>query len=272
MSNQQFSMSTVLEKLKELGIRPNKKLGQNFLVNVDVCKKIVDAALVNKPSKLVEVGPGLGALTEFMIEGPIPLTLIELDRTFCEYWKERGANILHEDALKLDWSTLDNPPNTSFISNLPYQISSSIVIDRSIEPYNVSRMVLMFQKEVGQRLVAKHKTADYGLLTVIAQAFWKIEMLMDVGPKDFYPPPQIASRVLIFQRLDVDIPKPEKFLTLVKVAFSQRRKFMVSNLGQIHSKDKVKAALVKLDIKDTVRAEELTVDQFIDLYRILSET
>lgn len=271
MSNQKFSMSTVLEKLKELGIRPNKKLGQNFLVNVDVCKKIVDAALVNQPAKLIEVGPGLGALTEFMIEGSVPLTLIELDRTFCEYWKERGANILHEDALKLDWGTLDNPPNTTFISNLPYQISSSIVIDRSIVSYNVSRMVLMFQKEVGQRLLAKHKSEDYGLLTVIAQAFWDIQLLMDVGPKDFYPPPQVASRVLTFQRKEIDIPRPEKFLTLVKVAFSQRRKFMVSNLSQIHAKDKIQAALAKLNIKDTVRAEELTVDQFIDLYRIVYE-
>lgn len=269
MSNQKFSMQTVLEKLKELGIRPNKKLGQNFLVNVDVCKRIVAASLINKPAKVIEVGPGLGALTEFLIEENYPLTLIELDRTFVEQWQNRSVNVLHEDALKTDWGKLENPPNTCLVSNLPYQISSSIVIDRSIEPFNVERMVLMFQKEVGQRIIAKHKTADYGLLTVIAQAFWKIELLMDVGPKDFYPPPQIASRVLTFQRLEPDIKNPQKFLTMVKAAFSQRRKFMVSNLGQIVEKPKVQAALLKLNIKDTVRAEELTVQQFIDLCREL---
>lgn len=267
--SQTFSMQTVLEKLKELGIRPNKKLGQNFLVNVDVCKKIVDAALVNDPSKIIEVGPGLGALTEFLIESKIPLTLIELDRTFVEQWQNRGVNVLHEDALKLDWDKLSNPENTVLVSNLPYQISSSIVIDRSILPYNVSRMVLMFQKEVGQRMIAKHKTADYGLLTVIAQTFWKIEHLMDVGPKDFYPPPQVASRVLTFQRIEADVANPKKYLTMVKVAFAQRRKFMVSNLGQIHPKDKIIAALTKLGIKETVRAEELSVEQFINLYQIL---
>lgn len=266
MSTQKFSMATVLAKLQELGIRPNKKLGQNFLVNVDVCQKIVKAALESEPSKVIEVGPGLGALTEFLIEQSAPLTLIELDRTFVEYWQGRDASVLHIDALKLDWGSLDNPPNTCLVSNLPYQISSSLVIDRSIEPYNVSRMVLMFQKEVGQRMLAKHRTPDYGLLTVIAQAFWKIEHLMDVGPKDFYPPPQIASRVLTFQRLEADIENPQKFLALVKVAFSQRRKFMAKNLSQIYPKEQVIAALGKLGIKETVRAEELSVEQFIQLY------
>lgn len=272
MSNnslQQFSMQTVLDRLRELGIRPNKKLGQNFLVNVDVCKKIVEAAVNEKPSKLIEVGPGLGALTEFLIDDSAPLTLIELDRTFVEYWQNRNVNVLHEDALKLDWSKLENPTGTCLVSNLPYQISSSLVIDRSVEPFNVSKMVLMFQKEVGQRMIAKHKTADYGLLTVIAQTFWKIRLLMDVGPKDFYPPPQVASRVLVFERQEANVENPEKYLKLVKAAFAQRRKFMVSNLGQIHPKDKVSAALVKLNIKETVRAEELTVPQFIDLYNEL---
>lgn len=262
-------MQTVLERLRELGIRPNKKLGQNFLVNVDVCKRIVDAAVKENPSKLIEVGPGLGALTEFLVDDKAPLTLIELDRTFVEYWQNRNINVLHQDALKLDWATLENPENTCLVSNLPYQISSSLVIDRSVEPFNVSRMVLMFQKEVGQRMIAKHKTEDYGLLTVIAQAFWKISLLMDVGPKDFYPAPQVASRVLVFERLNPDIAVPQKFLTMVKAAFAQRRKFMVSNLGQVHPKDKVNAALAKLNIKETVRAEELTVQQFIDLYNEL---
>ena len=268
---QQFSMQTVLERLRELGIRPNKKLGQNFLDNVDVCKRIVEGAISNNPAKLIEIGPGLGALTEFLIDQPVPLTLIELDRTFVEFWQSRHIHVIHEDALKLDWASLENPTNTCLVSNLPYQISSSIVIDRSVEPFNVARMVLMFQKEVGQRMLAKHKTADYGLLTVIAQAFWKIKLLMDVGPKDFYPPPQVASRVLVFDRQEPDIEDPQKFLTLVKVAFSQRRKFMVSNLSQLYPKDKVRTALKEININDTVRAEELTVEQFIDLYKALKQ-
>lgn len=268
-SLQQFSMQTVLERLKELGIRPNKKLGQNFLVNVEVCKKIVVAAQEDQPSCFIEIGPGLGALTEFLLESGAPLTLIELDRIFVQYWQGRGLNVLHEDALKLDWSTLDNPAKTCLISNLPYQISSSIVIDRSIQPFSISKMVLMFQKEVGQRLTAKNKTADYGLLTVLAQTFWHVELLMDVGPKDFYPPPQVASRVLVFKRKEANIEKPQKYLTMVKVAFAQRRKFMASNLSQLHPKEKVLSALQSMGIKDTVRAEELTVEQFIDLYNKL---
>ncbi len=267
---QTFSMSTVLQRLRDLGIRPNKKLGQNFLVNVDVCKKIVEAAVKDSPSKLIEVGPGLGALTEFLLDNPAPLTLIELDKTFAEYWQERQVNVIHKDALQIDWGSLENPPGTCLVSNLPYQISSSIVIDRCVEPYNVNRMVLMFQKEVGQRMTARNKTEDYSLLSVVAQTFWNITGLMDVGPKDFYPPPQIASRVLTFDRIEANIKDPKKYLTMVKKAFAQRRKFMVSNLGQIYLKATVIESLVKLGIKETVRAEDLTVQQFIDLYRMLN--
>jgi 16S rRNA (adenine1518-N6/adenine1519-N6)-dimethyltransferase len=268
-SDQKFSMQNVLEKLKELGIRPNKKLGQNFLVNVQVCKRIVEASLKNNPSKLIEVGPGLGALTDLLLEQSVPVTLIELDRTFCEYWNNKNANVIQIDALKLDWGTLENPPNTTLVSNLPYQISSSIVIDRSIEPYNINHMVLMFQKEVGMRMMAKHKTPDYGLLTVIAQTFWKVEHLMDVGPKDFYPPPQIASRVIVFSRSSTQMENPQKYLSLVKKAFSQRRKFMISNLSQLYTREVLSQAFAKIGIKETVRSEDLTVAQFIDLYNCL---
>lgn len=262
-------MQSVLKTLQELGIRPNKKLGQNFLVNIEVCKKIVAAAYGDKPSKVVEVGPGIGALTDLAREEPVPLTLIELDRTFVEFWNAKGVDVIHDDALKLDWATLENPLNTCLMSNLPYQISSSLVIDRSIKPYNVNKMVLMFQKEVGQRLLAKNKTGEYGLLTVIAQTFWEVSHLMDVGPKDFYPPPQIASRVLTFVRRDIHFERPEKYLQMVKMAFAQRRKFMLSNLSQIYPKDKIREAFQKLEIKETVRSEELTVDQFVDLYNEL---
>lgn len=267
---QVFSMQDVLGKLKELGIRPNKKLGQNFLVNKDVCQKIVASAYENSPTKVIEVGPGLGALTELALERDVPLTLIELDRTFAEYWQSRNINVIHDDALKLDWNTLENPPNTCLMSNLPYQISSSIVIERSIYPFHVDRMVLMFQKEVGQRLLAKNKTSDYGLLTVIAQSFWKVEHLLDVGPKDFYPPPQVASRVLAFTRKPSEVADPKKFLKMVKAAFAQRRKLMSSNLSQLYPKTNIHEAFQKLEIKDTVRSEELTIKQFIDLYNELN--
>jgi len=267
-----YDIQSLLQKLSEIGVRPNKKLGQNFLINKDVCERIVERALKFNPSHIVEVGPGLGALTEIIIEKNIPLTLIELDRSFVEHWQTRLADnstqkVFHADALQLDWSILNLPEKSLLLSNLPYQISSSLVIERSIYPMNISAMVLMFQKEVGQRMVAKPKTDDYGMLTVIAQAFWKIENMMDVGSKDYYPPPQVASRVLAFVRKNADIPEPKKFLSFVKAAFSQRRKFLVSNLSSVKDKTLLLEKFAALQISDKARAEDLTVAQFIELYK-----
>lgn len=264
----QYNVQELLQKLESLGVRPNKKLGQNFLVNQEVCKKIVGQAMKLKPSTIVEVGPGLGALTDQDI-GSVPQILIELDRGFVEYWKSQSKNIIHEDALKLDWSILNLPVNSLLLSNLPYQISASLVIDRSIEPFNISYMVLMFQKEVAQRILAKPKTENYGLLSVISQAFWNVEYFVELSSKDFYPPPQVASRVLVFKRKKEVPSAPNKFLNFIKLAFAQRRKFLISNLGAYKTKDELLKSFESLKISEKVRAEELSVEQFIELFNSL---
>jgi 16S rRNA (adenine1518-N6/adenine1519-N6)-dimethyltransferase len=266
---QKFDVQSLLQKLAELDVRPNKKLGQNFLINKDVCERIVAEAFKKTPTHVVEVGPGLGALTEFVLEKNIPTTLIELDRTFADYWKDRPATMVQADALQIDWKTLNFPEGTLLLSNLPYQISSSLVIERCIDPAGITRMVLMFQKEVGQRLLAQHDSDDYGLLTVMAQAFWKVTHLTDVGSKDFYPPPQIASRVLVFDWKNTSISNPAKFLTYAKVAFSQRRKFLAKNLSQQFEKSKILEKFASLGISEKARAEDLTVHQFIELFESL---
>jgi 16S rRNA (adenine1518-N6/adenine1519-N6)-dimethyltransferase len=207
----------------------------------------------------------LGALTELLQDYKNQMTLVELDRSFANYWIEKGFQVRHEDALKLDWSDLIGK-GSGLISNLPYQISSSLVIDRSIDLNPLDFMVLMFQKEVAQRLQAKPKSEDYGLLTVIAQVFWDVEFLMEVGPKDFYPPPSIASRVLVFKNKNIKIENPKKFLMFVKEAFKQRRKLMVSNIGGIVDKEKSKAALVQMGFSEMARSEELSPQDFVKLY------
>ncbi len=260
-----YDIQSLKEKLNLLDVRPNKKLGQNFLINQSVCEKIVNAALQFGPKKIIEVGPGLGALTELLQDYKNQMTLIELDRSFAQYWVEKGFEVLNEDALKLDWTDLVGE-GVGLISNLPYQISSSLVIDRSIDKNSIDFMVLMFQKEVAQRLQAKPKTEDYGLLTVIAQVFWDVEFLMEVGPKDFYPPPSIASRVLVFKNKKTKIENPKRFLNFVKEAFKQRRKLMVSNIGGIVDKEKSKASLVRMGFTEMARSEELSPQDFIKLY------
>lgn len=262
-----------LEKtLEELGILAKKSLGQNFLVSDLVIERIINQVREFQPEELIEVGPGPGALTYFLRQMNVPLRLIELDRVMAAYWREQGFSVLEEDALKLDWSQFYSDKKLVFVSNLPYQISSSIVIERSLEDKGVEHMVLMFQKEVAQRIRALAKTEHYGLLSVIAQTFWKTEMVTEAGPRDFSPPPRVASRVLDFTRLHSEVHNRKAFLTFVKASFAQRRKLLKSNLsGLLNQKklteDQLIGWLADLGFKETARAEELSPSQFVRLYK-----
>lgn len=258
--------------LQEMGILAKKSLGQNFLVSDVVIGRIIDKVKEFKPEVLVEVGPGPGALTYFLQQMNVPLTVIELDRVIAAYWRDKNLNVIEEDALRLDWSQFYSDKKLVFVSNLPYQISSSIVIDRSMEENGPAHMVLMFQKEVAQRIRAAAQSEHYGLLSVIAQTFWKIEMVTEAGPRDFSPAPRVASRVLAFTRIDSEVHNRKAFLTFVKMAFAQRRKLLKKNLSGLLSQKKLTeeqliAWLAELGFKETARAEELSPAQFVRLYK-----
>jgi 16S rRNA (adenine1518-N6/adenine1519-N6)-dimethyltransferase len=259
-----YSLGDLKAKLAELGIEPKKSLGQNFLVNKRSCDAIVGAARKFQPSRIVEIGPGLGALTDLL--KPEEALLIELDSKLAQYWRDKGFKTLEEDALQTNWDALDLPENSVIMSNLPYQISSRLVIDRSISPLAVSGMVLMFQKEVAKRLLAKPDTDDYGLLTVLAGTFWGMEKLLEISSKDFFPPPQIASQVVVFRRKPLEGSFGTDFVEFVKLAFSQRRKFLVKNLSARYSQVHTKEALKKLGLDEKLRAEVLSPKNFQDLF------
>lgn len=266
------SSRRLAQALDELGILAKKSLGQNFLVSDTVIEKIINQVQDFKPEVLIEVGPGPGALTYFLQQMNVPLTVIELDRVIAEYWRGKGLPVLEQDALKLDWNQFYSDKNTVFVSNLPYQISSSIVIDRSMEDHGVNHMVLMFQKEVAQRIRGAAKSEHYGLLSVIAQTFWDTALVSEAGPGDFKPPPRVASRVLSFSRRATDIKKRAMFLTFVKTAFAQRRKLLKSNLsGLLKQKQLTETQVVEwlaaMGFKETARAEELSPAQFVELYK-----
>ena len=265
-----FTLSDVKKKLEQLGVHPKKTLGQNFLVNDTTCRAIVKRVQTHAASHIVEVGPGLGALT-FHLKGlDLPLVLIELDSTFCKYWNEQKIPLIEGDALQISWSDLKLPIGTVLVSNLPYQISSSLVVDRTFDSPEISAMVLMFQKEVAQRLQAGPKSKDYGLLTVVAQSYWDVSFVLEAGPKDFWPPPQIASRVLQFSRKN-GVVLDRKYLSFLKAAFAQRRKLLTKNLGANYEKSLIDQAFQELKLGEMARAEELSVAQFRNLYLKLEE-
>lgn len=260
-------------RLQELQIEAKKSLGQNFLVSDHVIQKIIAAATDIPSQKLIEIGPGLGALTDDLLALNRPTTLIEFDSTIAAYWKSRLSNnqqLVEADALRLDWSQLIES-ETLLVSNLPYQISSSLVIDRSVDDIPLKAMVLMFQKEVAQKIMAKG--SDFGLLSAVAQSFWKIETLLEAGPSDFNPPPKIASRVLVFKRFDRQINAPREYLKFLKACFLHPRKFMIAGLQERlpFKKDQILTAYEKLGMDPKIRSGQLSVDALIKLHHLLQE-
>lgn len=285
----------------ELGIVPKRSLGQNFLISDGVVENILAATFCFSPTDLVEIGPGLGSLTHGILErlslqksaGPAvgcsaaqcSFQVIELDSVFANYWRSQNLRVIEEDALHVDWTKLfsgepsdkGNEPHTAsvsssgsrvLVSNLPYQISSRLVIERCLDEKPFTGMVLMFQKEVAQRIQARLEHGSYGFLSVMAQTFWDVKTVCEVGPRDFEPPPNVASRVLSFRsKASSAVGRPEHYLKFIKACFVQPRKIMMTNLGSLGD-FKREAALSWLKahgFMEKVRAEELKVQDFLSL-------
>jgi 16S rRNA (adenine1518-N6/adenine1519-N6)-dimethyltransferase len=213
----------------------------------------------------------LGALTLRLKDQHSNYGLIELDRVFAEHWRSEGLKVYEEDALQMDWRQLPRQGRTILVSNLPYQISSSLVIDRSLDSHPLDGMILMFQKEVAQRIRALPNSDNYGLLSVVAQMAWDIEMLLEASPRDFQPAPKVASRVLVFRKKEAPVKKKLGFLKFIKAAFLHRRKLLCGNLeeGANISRERSEAALLGLGLTTKARAQELGLKQFVDLYHKL---
>ena len=264
----------IMNRLRELGVEPKRSLGQNFLVSDAAIQRILLASSASPiAGAVVEVGPGLGSLTDGLLELGRPVILIELDREFAAAWRARldetQGRVVEADALALNWKDLCLPAGSFLASNLPYQISSSLVIERSVSPCGIDRMILMFQKEVAQRLMARHRTSEYGLLTAIAQTFWDVRFVLEAGPRDFHPAPRVASRVLEFRALpDPGLADRKKFLTFAKAAFAHRRKLVARNLASFAASESVAQGLLALGHDpQRARAEELAPSELVALFR-----
>jgi 16S rRNA (adenine1518-N6/adenine1519-N6)-dimethyltransferase len=267
---------TVKERLdlffSQFPIEAKKALGQNFLVSEYAVSKMISCLKSFSFERVIEIGPGPGALTDILRSLGKPLTVLELDNFFHHYWVEQGLDAIHIDALKWNWKAeIANPSETLLISNLPYQISSAIVIERSMDEVPLKAMILMFQKEVAQKIRMKAGSSEFGMLSVIAQVFWDIETVCDLSPRDFLPAPKVASRVLAFKSKKTDIQDKRAFLVFCKAGFAQKRKLLKKNLLTLNKMDseKIIASFAKLNLNETSRAEELSADQWVALYKDL---
>ncbi len=259
--------------LSEFFDRPvfaKKSLGQNFLVNDSVIAKIIAAATALQAQSAIEIGPGPGALTQQLRHHFDQLLLIELDKDFAEHWRSEGLKVIEEDALQFDWQ-IPSPEKTVLVSNLPYQIASSLIIERSLDKQPLCGLILMMQKEVAERLMARPHTSEYGLTTVITQSFWQLKKVVDAGSHDFKPAPKVQSRVLQFSQgpaASWPVQDKRKFLTFVKTCFQQKRKILRTNLKSLCAEPVINQLFADKDLPltPTTRAEELSVAQFHDLF------
>lgn len=259
-----MKISEVKNKLEKLSIRPLKSLGQNFLIDEDIIKKIIQSENIKNYKEVIEIGPGLGSLTKSLIPKAKVLKLIELDKTLADYWKNQGVEVYHLDALKFDWSKIST--NTLLISNLPYQISSRILVELfCLDSKNeLAAAVLMFQKEVGDRIQAEpDDKKEYGLISILCQLRWNIELVTRVSKSSFYPAPDVESLVLKFKpnnKIKETAFNHKDFVNHLKTLFSARRKKISSSLKKMPGD----LDLVKKYIE--LRPDHLTPEEHLDLY------
>lgn len=248
---------------------PRKRFGQNFLQDQSIIHKIIECINPQPDQSIVEIGPGLAALTKPLIERLGHLDVIELDRDIISYLQQNFTNeqiTIHEgDALKFDFSF--NDKKIRVVGNLPYNISTPIMFYLSNFP-NIQNMVFMLQKEVVQRICAKPDSGDYGKLTIMLQHKFKCRYLLDVPPESFYPAPKVDSAIIsLTPRTDYDwhIVNEEKLNLVVSQAFNQRRKTISNSLKPLF--DSTQLSEIGLDVKK--RAENLTIEDYIKLSQLI---
>ena len=256
--------------------RPRKRFGQNFLRDQHVLDRIVHAAELQAGDRILEIGPGAGALTNRLLETGLPVLAVEIDRDLGAALQERSdknLTVFVGDVLRMDWAKLLSDPPYKLIANLPYNISSQILF-RVLEHRRLFKLlVLMFQKEVGERLIAEAGSRDYGILSVLMQAWFKIDRVVKVPPKAFYPPPKVDSVVLSLAPLTaphIELHDAELFRRLVRGAFAQRRKTLRNSLlGAGWQAERIDRAFAVADIDCSRRGETLTLEEFGRLANVL---
>jgi 16S rRNA (adenine1518-N6/adenine1519-N6)-dimethyltransferase len=247
-------------------VRAKKHLGQHFLKDEAIAKKIGDTLKFEGYNNVLEIGPGMGVLTKYLIQKNVEVIAMDLDKESIAFLEENYPNknlkIIEADFLKYDLSQLFGDEQFGITGNFPYNISTQIVFKMLEWKEQIPEFTGMFQKEVAERICEKEGSKAYGILSVLAQTFYEAEYLFTVPPSVFNPPPKVDSGVLRLKRKEnFSIACDEKMLyKVVKTAFQQRRKTLRNSLKSFNLSDKIK--------EDTIfgqRPEQLSVSQFIAL-------
>ena len=270
-----MNQTEIRERLDSMGVIPSKKLGQNFLVDENVARWIVDQLDIESGDTVVEVGPGTGALTEHLIKLADKVILVEFDARLAEGLKAKFADhehveVHHHDGARFDVRQLYKHQPLKLLGNLPYSAGGAIMRNFMKRPSPVCKAVLMLQKEFIDRIIAKPRTKEYGVLSLRMQSEWVSKPVKTIPPEAFFPRPLIDSTVMVCERRGDDLPVYDArlFDEIVRRGFSQRRKQIKKQLPD--TADWAEAA-AEINVPFTARAEEITLEQWVELTRIYDD-
>ena len=271
--------------LKKYHLSANKKLGQNFLIDDDVIKNIIEASNVQKEDLIIEIGPGLGTLTSKLLEYAGKVVAIELDENMIQILNDRfklytNFKLLNEDVLKVNLKELikENKgelQKVKVVANLPYYITTPIIMKLLEDKLDIDSITVMVQKEVADRITAVPGDKLSGSITYSVDYYAEAEEVVFVDKHSFIPAPEVDSEVIRLQirkEPKVKVSNEELFFNIIKASFMQRRKTLLNSLtnaGMIKDKEALKKILEKLGLEENIRGEKLTIEQFAELTDLL---
>ena len=270
--------------LKKYGIHANKSLGQNFLINEEVINQIIEKAEIDENDLVIEIGPGLGTLTSRLLEKAGKVICVELDDRMITILNDRfklynNFELIHDDILKVDLNKIinenllenNNINKIKIVANLPYYITTPIIMKLLEEKLNITSITVMIQKEVADRLIAVPGEKNAGAITYSVYYYAEAEKVLDVANNSFIPEPSVTSTVIklnIRKEPVIQINDEKLMFKIIKQAFMQRRKTLVnalSNMDIVKSKEEIVKVLEDLNINTKVRGEALTIEQYAQI-------
>lgn len=269
--------------LDKYHITANKNLGQNFLIDDEAVTGIIDAAKVSKDNLIIEIGPGLGTLTKELLEKAGKVICIELDKRMMEILEDRFSmytnfKVINEDVLKVNLKDLiqqEKIKTAKIVANLPYYITTPIIMKLLEDRLDIETITVMIQKEVADRLVTEPGTGDTGAITYAIHYYTEPKRVLEVPNTAFIPAPKVNSSVIqleILKTPSVKVENEEELFKLIKIAFMQKRKTLINALAnskKYGNKEQIEKVLRELKIDLQIRAEKLTLEQFAELSNLI---
>ena len=264
-----------------------KKFGQNFLIDTHVLEKIISAAGITKNDCVLEIGPGIGTMTQYLAENAGHVVAVEIDRNLIPILKETPADydnvtVINEDILRVDIKALAEEYNggkpIKVVANLPYYITTPIIMGLFESGVPIDNITVMVQKEVADRMKEGPGSKDYGALSLAVQYYAEPEIVANVPPNCFIPRPNVGSAVIRLTRhkeMPVEVKDPVLMFKIIRASFNQRRKTLQNGLGNApelpYTKEQIAAAIAEMGLTPTIRGEALSLAQFAQLSDILGE-